>query len=80
MDQLAKKVKPELLDQRVLQAPLVRWEDLDQWVLLGCQGRGDALGPAVYRVSVVHPVTSESLVQWVPWVSVAHPDIQDPQE
>lgn len=35
MDYRAKKVKPALLDPRVLQAPLVQWEDLDPWVLLG---------------------------------------------
>lgn len=34
VDQLAKKVKLEQLDPRVLQAPLVQWEHLDQWVLL----------------------------------------------
>lgn len=43
VDHLAKKVKLELLDPRVLQAPLVQWEDLDPWVLLGCQEREDAL-------------------------------------
>lgn len=80
MDPLDKKVKLELLDQRVLQVPVVHWEHLDPWVLLGCQERGDALDPAVYRASVVHPVTSANMVQWVPWVSAAHLVIQEPQE
>lgn len=80
MDHSDKKVKLELLDQRALQAPLVQWEHLDPWVLLGCQGRGDALDPAVYQANVAHPVTSENPVQWVLWVSVAHLDIQEPQE
>lgn len=80
LDYLAKKVKLELLDPRVLQAPLVKWEHLDQWVLLGCQGRGDALDPVVHQVSVVFLVTSENQVQWVPWVSMAHLDIQEAQE
>lgn len=68
LDHLAKKVNLELLDPRVLQGPLVRWEDLDRWVLLGCQGRGDALDPVVQRVSAACLVTSENQVHWVPWV------------
>lgn len=44
---MVKKVKLELLDPRVLQGLLVHWEHLDPWVLLGCQGREDALDPAV---------------------------------
>lgn len=80
MDHLAKKVNLELLDPRVLQGPLVKWEDLDQWVLLGCQGRGDALDPVVLRVSAAYLVTSENQVHWVPWVSAAHLDIQEAQE
>lgn len=46
VDHSAKKVKLELLDPKVLQAHLVQWEHQDPWVLLGCQGRGDAQDPA----------------------------------
>lgn len=35
MDHRVKRVKLELLDPRVLQDPLVQWEHLDPWVLLG---------------------------------------------
>lgn len=44
---MAKKVKLEPLDPRVLQGLQVPWEHLDPWVLLGCQGREDALDLAV---------------------------------
>lgn len=44
---MGKKVKLELSDPRAPQGPLVQWEDPDQWVLLGCQVREDALDPAV---------------------------------
>lgn len=35
---------------------------------------------AVSQVSVANRVTSENLVQWVRWVSMAHLDIQEPLE
>lgn len=44
---MARKEKLEQLDPRVPQGPLVPWEDLDPWVLLGCQEREDALDLAV---------------------------------
>lgn len=68
------------MDPRVLQGLLVKWEDLDPWVLPACLVREDAPDPAVPLVNVDHLVTWESLVQWVRWVSVGHLDIQDLQE
>lgn len=40
---MAKKVKLERLDPRVLTDLLAHWELLDPWVLLGCREREDAL-------------------------------------
>lgn len=42
---MAKRVKLELLDPRVLQARLVKWEPPAQWVLPECQAREGALDP-----------------------------------
>lgn len=68
------------MDPRVPMAPLVQWEDLAPWVLLGCQERGVALDPAVHLVCVAHLATLANQVQWVPWVSMDHLAIQDHQE
>lgn len=73
-------MKLELLVPRVLQAHRVKWEPLARWVLLGCLAREDALDQVVSLENVAPLATSESLVQWVPWVLVDHLDIQGHQE
>lgn len=80
VDLLARKVKLELLDPRAPQGPLVQWEDLDPWVLLGCLGSEGALDPAAWLVNVGHLGILANLVRWDPWVSVAPLDIQEPRE
>lgn len=76
----AKRVREVLLDPRARQAPLVRWEGPDPWALLGCPARGDDPDPAAHRECVVSRVMLANPVQWVPWVSVDHPAILEPQE
>lgn len=66
-DSLDRRGRPVQLGQRERQVPLVRWELLGQWVLLGCQERGVDPDLAESRENVVLQETWANLGRWVHW-------------